>query len=553
MNFSNLVLYSSLMVAATVSADCNLEMADLNFPVYANAGSRNCQKREVVNHVRVVLETKNCPSGRRHQKKAVNELTGEADFQVAKTKLMRICETYIGVSESESESESSSDSDDGDSDEDCNTGTACTSIEALDFRTIGKCDNGNIESRVREKLGDSCENSVSLEMQLLTSECDTDDAQQKLQQKCYETFGCTTDFEVNGCDYRSIKRQLDNFLQVIGNCPHDAEKELQIITGSNTLDAAIEYISELCEYAYDDVDTTSYTDIDSRFDDSFMTEYIAGDGFLNTETGNFQGQDQRKYPVSEQSKSAGQSIKQYYKNDGGRNSILSNDGDFGNFEQCEFNSFMCCFGRDRQSKDGNGNCKGRDCDDADPGDNTNVCYTEPSGTPFPNESEDDVHCHGLAWADDSNDFTSIFKLNNFFYVSMYDHMYQRGYVQAAVAGPDDIPMCACIEDMPKVTRSDCTQVDVLLPFNFGRNAAGYLEGNTDEDQPIIEFNACKGTKYNSNKGEDNDLASYAVKLHEQGRMSLADRDGIFKTLLGYARPNDNENESVCQDALNAED
>ena len=35
-------------------------------------------------------------------------------------------------------------------------------------------------------------------------------------------------------------------------------------------------------------------------------------------------------------------------------------------------SIMCCWGRDRQSNDGNGNCKANDCDDADPADNTNL-------------------------------------------------------------------------------------------------------------------------------------------------------------------------------------
>ena len=82
---------------------------------------------------------------------------------------------------------------------------------------------------------------------------------------------------------------------------------------------------------------------------------------------------------------------------------------------------MCCFGRDRQSNDNNGNCNDSvdGCNDADPADNSNLCYTEPSQEIFPSESEGKIHCHGLAWASDENDFSNLFKYNNFFYLSMY--------------------------------------------------------------------------------------------------------------------------------------
>ena len=35
-------------------------------------------------------------------------------------------------------------------------------------------------------------------------------------------------------------------------------------------------------------------------------------------------------------------------------------------------ALLCCWGRDRQSNDDNGNCKASDCDDAEPADNTNL-------------------------------------------------------------------------------------------------------------------------------------------------------------------------------------
>ena len=36
------------------------------------------------------------------------------------------------------------------------------------------------------------------------------------------------------------------------------------------------------------------------------------------------------------------------------------------------NSVLCCWGRDRQSNDDNGDCKENDCEDADPADNTDL-------------------------------------------------------------------------------------------------------------------------------------------------------------------------------------
>ena len=35
-------------------------------------------------------------------------------------------------------------------------------------------------------------------------------------------------------------------------------------------------------------------------------------------------------------------------------------------------SIICCWGRDRQSNDDNGNCKANDCDNAQPADNSNL-------------------------------------------------------------------------------------------------------------------------------------------------------------------------------------
>lgn len=89
--------------------------------------------------------------------------------------------------------------------------------------------------------------------------------------------------------------------------------------------------------------------------------------------------------------------------------------------------------------------------DADPADNTDLCFVdlEDGATTlgrnadsgmffFPHDdhnnnekrnAEGPIHCHGVGWADDVLDPSGVYKGNNLFYVSMYDHMYKRGYVR----------------------------------------------------------------------------------------------------------------------------
>merc|ERR1711924_541962 len=50
--------------------------------------------------------------------------------------------------------------------------------------------------------------------------------------------------------------------------------------------------------------------------------------------------------------------------------------------------------------------------------------------------------------------------NNLFFVSMYDHLYQRGYVDSVTDDPQiagSQAMCGCVEDMNPVARADCTE------------------------------------------------------------------------------------------------
>merc|ERR1711907_728154 len=180
-----------------------------------------------------------------------------------------------------------------------------------------------------------------------------------------------------------------------------------------------------------------------------MNDYIAGQGFLNLETGNLQqeegdfardpdrfiykGEDPTlndHYPTTAESYAAGNAIKAFYDNEA-KNSLLEvptdnfvsdTDEDEETPKMCaETNAAVCCWHRDRQYFDQNGDCGSRDCANADPGDNTDLCWTEDKeGTVFPypgSATEQDLHCHGFAWGNElegAYDLNGNLKWNNLF-------------------------------------------------------------------------------------------------------------------------------------------
>ena len=231
-------------------------------------------------------------------------------------------------------------------------------------------------------------------------------------------------------------------------------------------------------------------------------------------------------------------VKEFY--DGrGKYSKVSWPDELTNFElsTCSSNAAMCCWTKDRQANDNNGNCAtpyDENCVDKDPADNTNLCFadlekgklssgydTDRGFVSFPEDNADGegaIHCHGLAWSNDEYDPISRYKGNNLFYVSMYDHMHQRGYVKN-VPG---MPMCGCMDQMPMVTRSDCTQVDLSEDWEVVYENGVFTASLTKVE---IAFNACRGRN-----NRNNDLWAYAARLYDEGRLTNRHFGTVGRTL-----------------------
>jgi len=281
-------------------------------------------------------------------------------------------------------------------------------------------------------------------------------------------------------------------------------------------------------------------------------------------------------------------------------------------QQCQLGAAMCCWSRDRQANDNNGNCAtpySQNCVAGEPADNTDLCYADYSRSSRSNKSsgmvqfkrqeqgcytiqskeeccqnidgrtdqyggqkcipalgdrfssgfvcepenwvdrndpsnkgscvaeamnlevvgEKEIHCHGLAWeGNDDSSPTYAYRANTLYFVSLYDHLYTRGYVEN-VAGA---PMCGCLEEMPTVSRSDCSYPEVDEEFRVRIEANGEVT-KMSQLNVEIDFEACNGNTAN-------DLYSYV-------RDRLEYDETIAQPYL--VGPSNNNQESNCAGAI----
>lgn len=164
-----------------------------------------------------------------------------------------------------------------------------------------------------------------------------------------------------------------------------------------------------------------------------------------------------------------------------------------------------------------------------PADYAKAGFCEPDVLGFNIEEEHEIHAHGLAWDDEG--LTNDLKANVLFYVSMYDHLYTRGYVENFQGAP----MCGCLEEMPVVSRADCTYPTAEERFVARYDEYGAFMGIMLRDMDI-SFNACNG---NTN----NDLYSYI-----RDRLDDPSAEEAREYLVGPENNNDNQG-SNCRDII----
>jgi hypothetical protein len=350
----------------------------------------------------------------------------------------------------------------------------------------------------------------------------------------------------SACSYgslvASVKQRLDNpdiMSYDAVQCPHSAAEELGLHLGTNLTESEmVEIVSNACETANvkNPIGTLAWSEVTGK-GDKFDKEYYDGNGEWNEE-------HQTNYPhppyyegqPSNVLKRDAQRIDDLY--EGVAQSVpIQWPGDsptsMSNFANCELQSAMCCWVSDRQANDNNGNCHtpyDTKCLDADPADNTQLCgvsmkrsisdavHVNDGFAVWEENEEGPIHCHGLAWGMDENEPDFRYRANNLFYVSMSDHLHDRGYTRAVQGSP----MCACVENMPLVTRSDCTEIKATELFTFTLSDENLAASVSYTE---IDFNACAAQT-------NNDLQSFYERLLNEGRVTKEKYDKFRQTIRG---------------------
>jgi len=366
------------------------------------------------------------------------------------------------------------------------------------------------------------------------SNSDTIDQDRKLQNvACFATK--TLKFNVNDGEcsadevLEGIQAKIDNW----NKCNHDAETEIDLLTGGDG-QALLNNVTAQCEEIFAaKIENQRYLKGATNWQvkERHIEEYFDGGSILNEERQYTDEEGVDKWVLQDDFSK----INNFYEK-AALADLIKYPNTMKNFEDCEIRAAYCCWIQDRQAGDNNGNCAtpyDNNCVDADPGDNTDLCYVDMAEGAasshiaggfaiFPDDEEGDIHCHGFAWGNNEEALDARYKGNNLFYVSMYDHFYQRGYVR----GVPGAPMCGCTEQMPVVSRADCTEMDISENFRYVYDHATQRFGVADRGVDIA-FNACQGANDNNN-----DLEAYYERLVDEGRADATELGTLQDKLVG---------------------
>lgn len=331
---------------------------------------------------------------------------------------------------------------------------------------------------------------------------------------------------------------FDNDLMRSRSCNHTLDEDLAEVLGTSDLVDAAEELCAGADYG-DAVPFHSIAGNNGAHESQFDKKYFDGGTIWNEEVETLL----ETGTVTKRLREDASQVKNFYDGPAQFGSVeWPNDLSNFDLDTCEIHAAMCCWVTDRQANDNNGNCASpydTGCIDKVPADNADLCATKLDAAPESVRAESDAgvgvhhgdnadgegafHCHGMAWSNDPHHFTARYKANNLFYISMYDHLYQRGYVRNVPGAP----MCACVEQMPVVTRSDCTQTDVQETYEVTCNANPDAPGCTAVIAKInVDFNACRGIDNRNN----NDLSAYFARLHQEGHLDDTQK-GALKEIL----------------------
>jgi len=261
--------------------------------------------------------------------------------------------------------------------------------------------------------------------------------------KVYEATSClkgtTTNFEfsVPECTAEAFVDKISEQMSVTEGCDGESDPwaELLAFFGVTHRSQVKEKIGEICTSAHISV-SLPFDQVTGQ-EDQFSQEYLDGGTVWNYHVDGLD-QEAGRLPL----------IKSNFAETG----VISLP-DAHNFHGCELRTAMCCYVASRKAVD------------MEPEDNSDACYMDfkraqqsshvrDGYSIYGGGVEGNLNCHGFAWSNDAGYVDSVLKGNNLFHIAMLNELYTDGNVEEMPGAP----MCGCIEQMPVVTRADCTSV-----------------------------------------------------------------------------------------------
>jgi len=284
-----------------------------------------------------------------------------------------------------------------------------------------------------------------------------------------------------------------------GECTYD--KVMSVTKGLNCSDSdmflylrvsnssrAKDVVDKLCSSAFDHTSDSFF-----EFSDISQAGYQFDREFMNggSDWNNAFKPDITRIKLTEQkiSKKKGITFPEYLYN-------------FNTSKSCGMKAVMCCWTAD-SSNAGAGTCdKAAGCQDAEPEDNTDICHVTIKNSPlashtrsgvaiYPDDIEGNANCMGFTWKE--GDASDLYKGNLLFEVAMNEGLKKNGYTRSV----PHAPMCACVEQMPIVSRADCKSLEATDNWAVYADSQSGLLG-IKHSSVDITYGNCNGT----------DLATY---------------------------------------------
>uniref|UniRef100_A0A7S2MWT7 Uncharacterized protein n=1 Tax=Helicotheca tamesis TaxID=374047 RepID=A0A7S2MWT7_9STRA len=262
-------------------------------------------------------------------------------------------------------------------------------------------------------------------------------------------------FTVDECTFSKTFSGLEDQLESKQSCSPNAWSELfGFFPKANYMYDVVEEIASICTLGYDTVSPHSFNHLSSE-GYQFIEAFFDGDNKWNYEHDSI---DDGVYSFD-------------LAKEAGMISVVNDKMDtegiawpkMHNFKDCKLRAAMCCWVEERKDTDVT----------VEPTDNSDVCYVDFTRakrsshvkdgysiyngiTGAPTDVEGAVNCHGFAWGNDAGYADSGLKGNTLFNVAMQEGLYTNGYVEEVPGAP----LCACVEQMPVVTKASCTKIVV---------------------------------------------------------------------------------------------